>query len=381
MGADKIISEDKMTEKQAILFISAISPPVTGVTTASEIILSHLRNKGYPVYVVDYARKSLVSGRFSLKQFFNIMGLAFTILKKKSKTAHVYLVISTTFWGNLRDLFFLLLIGKNKRKNTVLHMHTATFEEYLSRTPRLLKTLVKKMFRDVKAFVVLGKTFINTFDGIIKKEQIRVVENCARDEVFIPRHKLVEKNNDIKKVNILYLGNLINGKGYELLADAYAALPQAIRKKTILNFAGEFPDLAEKAVFRKKITAYPNIHYHGPVYGEKKRELLWGTHIFCLPSSYIHEAQPISILEAYAAGCIVLTTNTGGIKDIFRHNVNGYWLACGDRQALTKYLGLLVTDIDKHKDFAFHNYREAEKKYTEKIFCSNLEKIITGEGN
>jgi glycosyltransferase involved in cell wall biosynthesis len=37
-----------------------------------------------------------------------------------------------------------------------------------------------------------------------------------------------------------------------------------------------------------------------------------------------YEGQPISILEAYAAGCIVVTTGQPGILDIFKPYLNGY---------------------------------------------------------
>ena len=60
------------------------------------------------------------------------------------------------------------------------------------------------------------------------------------------------------------------------------------------------------------------------VEGEEKRNLLKQSHIFCLPTFHKFEGQPISILEAYASGCIVLTTANGGINEIFKNGTNGF---------------------------------------------------------
>lgn len=361
---------------QGILFISAISPPITGVTTASNIILSNLRNKDYPLYEIDYARGNLISGKFSLKQFFGILIKGFRILRTKKKVANVYLAISSSFWGNMRDIFFLLLLGKKKRKSTVLHLHTATFSDYFSASPRWVRYLNKKMFKDIRTAIVVGKTFINAFGGLISPDRVKVVKNCVKTELLIPALLLIKKNSYIEKINILYLSNLIPSKGYGLLLDAYLSLPEKTRKKTILNFAGEFGDCRLKIPFLSRIANENNIFYHGQVQGNEKLKLLWNSHIFCLPSSIPPEAQPICILEAYAAGCIVLTTDSGGIKDIFRHKVNGYSIPAGDKIALRNYLELVISDIYKHKNFAFHNRQEALEKYTQNRFNKEVEEIL-----
>ena len=112
--------------------------------------------------------------------------------------------------------------------------------------------------------------------------------------------------------------------------------------------------------------------------------------MFCLPTWLKFEGQPISIIEAYASGCIVVTTANGGINDIFNDNVNGVLLhvnfnANNDRiqEELRKKLGnklqYILTNIDANKDIALSNRREAESQYTENLFCKNIEKILIGK--
>jgi glycosyltransferase involved in cell wall biosynthesis len=63
--------------------------------------------------------------------------------------------------------------------------------------------------------------------------------------------------------------------------------------------------------------------YHGDssaciiVDGPGKKNLFSEAHIFCLPTYYPYEGQPIAILEAFASGCVVITTNHSGISDFF----------------------------------------------------------------
>ena len=94
-------------DRKTILFIAPVSPPITGVTLASETLLAHLK-KHHDVHVINYNRGNLKSGPFSFRQLIKVLIRGIQILKVKKRISHVYLVISTTFWGNMRDLFFFL---------------------------------------------------------------------------------------------------------------------------------------------------------------------------------------------------------------------------------------------------------------------------------
>src|SRR5206468_1380513 len=55
---------------------------------------------------------------------------------------------------------------------------------------------------------------------------------------------------------------------------------------------------------------------------------------------------PISIIEAFAAGLPVVTTDAGGIPFIVRHGDNGRMVACGDAAAMAAEACALLTDPD-----------------------------------
>ncbi len=374
-----------MNKEKSILCIVPLSPPVTGASFASETIVNFLKQR-HNVDVIPFQRGNLISGNFSLSQLVKISAIGMTLLFKRKRYDSVYLVNSSSLWGNKRDLFFLFMMGKRLRKKTVLHRHGANFVKYINRASFLARFLNKKFFGDVRYAIVLGGSLKDIFDGYIQKERIGIVNNFFTPSLLIPEERLSAKFNS-DKINILFLSNLINKKGYTLLLDAFQALPEDSSRNAELHFAGELHSSENKELFENKIKANKNIFYHGPVAGMEKQELLWNAHIFCLPTIYKFEGQPISILEAYAAGCIVIATLNGGIKDIFIDQVNGHaldvnWDIDVDRlrekmtNDLKEKLETIIKGAVNYKNIACFNRKEAMNKYTEESFCRNVEKIL-----
>lgn len=369
MGTETEIVRDK-----TILCIVPLPPPITGAAIASETIVNYLK-QSYDGVVIPYQRGNLISGRFSLRQFMRVLiiGIRLGLIRKNFDS--VYFVISSSFWGNLRDLFFLFALGYKLRTKTVLHLHGANIDRYLRKAIFLIKYLNRRMLGDVRYGIVLGETFKNIFDGYVADNKIGIVKNYFTPSLLIDKASLLRKFNFPEKVNILFLSNLIREKGYELLLDAFLSLREEVRGRAILHFAGEMYSDKEKTLFLNKIKNKDNIFYHGPVAGNEKQELLWKTHIFCLPTYYRYEGQPISILEAYASGCIVLTTNNGGIRDIFRDGVNGFFIDI-TKNKLREKLEMLIMNLDNYKHIAIYNFKEALEKYTAKRFCMEIEQIL-----
>ena len=97
--------------------------------------------------------------------------------------------------------------------------------------------------------------------------------------------------------------------------------------------------------FEKAIEKYPNIFYHVDVDRNEKKQLFRQAHVFILPTLYA-EGQPVSILEAYASGCAVITTSQKGIMDIFQDMINGFVVEPGSVNSLYEMLLKLPTQKD-----------------------------------
>ena len=164
-------------------------------------------------------------------------------------------------------------------------------------------------------------------------------------------------------------------KGYKKLFKAYKMLSKNEQEKFFIDFAGGFRDNIERERFISEIKDFKNINYQGIVKGKRKRNLFHESHIFILPTT-LFEGQPLSILEAYASGCIVLTTKKPGIKDIFEEKKSGFFIEGN----ITKSISRLLSKINKQKNIfnsiSTYNFYLAKKNFSEEEFFKNINYIL-----
>lgn len=80
--------------------------------------------------------------------------------------------------------------------------------------------------------------------------------------------------------------------------------------------------------------------------------------IFCLPTFYPVEAQPVSIIEAMNCGNAILSTEHASIPEIVRHQTDGYLVPKQNTQALSEAL----EDMLNKQEIA-HLARNARSQY------------------
>jgi len=353
------------------LCVVPLPPPITGASIASKAVV--------------YQRGNLISGRFSLRQTLNIIKNGLKIVRFRLQGVNfnsVYMVASCTFWGHMRDIFLLMILGRELRRKTVLHLQSANKERDISVIPpRFIKYFAQKMFADIHKGIILGKAWQNMYGDYLDKTKVVEINNFFSPDLLIPEDKLAAKYRAPGKISVLYLSNMMTQKGYSYLLDAFLALPLELRDRAELHFAGHFDSAAEKESFQAKIGKSGNIVYHGAVSGEAKRDLFWKTHIFCLPTFYAYEAQPISILEAYAAGCVVVTTENGGICDVFSEGMNGVSIRdFRNQELLLQNIGAAlkqtIPDFAGCERIALRNRKEAVEKYSLDIFKFKIKNAL-----
>src|SRR5207248_4725312 len=93
-----------------------------------------------------------------------------------------------------------------------------------------------------------------------------------------------------------------------------------------LLVAGTFVSPREKAQFDLLLAA-PGaaecLEYFGFVSGEQKHRLLREADLFCFPTYYENENQPVNLIEAMAFGLPILTTRWRSIPELFPANYTG----------------------------------------------------------
>jgi glycosyltransferase involved in cell wall biosynthesis len=213
---------------------------------------------------------------------------------------------------------------------------------------------------------------------MIQQNKIHIVPNFAQDYLFLTEKEISNKYSNTQPLKILYIGGLIQKKGYNELAEAYFGLDEFMKKSVRIDFAGMFESESRKKMFLEKIAGVEQIRYHGIVSDAEKKLLFSQSHIFCLPTSFF-EGQPISILEAYASGCVVLTTGQSGIRDIFTDGLNGFEVQERSSDSIRLILEKILENPESLQKIAISNRNMAAEKYRTSTYCSSLRAIIESQ--
>ena len=309
-----------------ILFIGPLPEPVTGQSLACRVLLDGLVQT-HTVDVVDLSKKEFTQGISSSSRVGEVLRSLWRIWRRRGRADVVYLTVSESAAGNLKDLLiYLLCFGRLGR--TVIHLHGGSGMRRLMLGDRPVFHRVNRFFlKKLGGAIVLGSRHVDIYRGILPDERIHIVPNFAEDELFTTTERIAAKFAHPVPLKVLFLSNLLPGKGHDELVDAFLALDEKTRASVQLDLAGGAESERQRQAFLARIEGVPGIRYHGAVAGERKKALFAEAHVFCLPTYYPYEGQPISILEAYASGCAVITTDHSGIPDVFRDGVNGFQVA------------------------------------------------------
>lgn len=365
-----------VNNKSNILFIAPLPPPMTGQAIACKVLYDDLLTQGHSINLVNLSKKSFVSGIDSYARVKEIFHILYQVYKFRNKVDFVYYTPAESIAGNLKDIIIYCLLFK-KLPLTYIHLHGgAGMRIIFSSEHAFLKNVNKFFISRMGGVIVLGDRLKSVYSGMIENNKIHIAYNFSLSEYFINRHDLKKKTNNISVVKILFLSNLLPGKGYKELLHSLQILHPEKLAKIEIDFAGGFEDEESKISFLNAIQKYPQIKYHGVVEGEKKQTLLRSAHVFCLPTYYPYEGQPISILEAYASGCAVITTDHSGIFDIFTPDVNGLQVEVKNIESIAEKISFLIENKASIRKFAIINAFLAKKKFRVKDHLTAMERIL-----
>lgn len=363
-----------------VLFIGPLPEPVTGQSLACQVFLDALRLH-HEVDVVDINKKALKAGVSSLGRVREVLSFVWQVWRRHGDADVIYFTTSESVAGNLKDLL-IYLVCLPRLSRMVIHLHGGAGMRFLmsSRHPVLWR-MNNFFLARLGGVIVLGARHVPIFSGTVKRDRIHIVANFASDDLFRGADEIGAKHAQGGGLRLLFLSNLLPGKGHVELAAAVAELTAAGQGDFALDMAGSFESDEERDAFLEGVKALPQIRYHGPVRGAQKQALFASAHIFCLPTYYPYEGQPISILEAYASGCAVMTTDHSGIFDTFTPGLNGYAVEKGSPSSIAEAIRSALADPGQIARFAIQNRDAAERLYRVETYNRNLLGIIQSVGS
>ncbi len=354
-----------------ILFLAPLPPPTCGHTLLSKGLFENLSNR-HQVNLINLVHNSNSDGRVSFKRLISVFNIFRELINLSKNTSNIYFTISESFWGNIKDILIYILLFK-KINRLVIHLHGGSIDKDLFQKFPILKIINKFFYERLSSIIISGESHRSIF-SMVKKNNIVVIPNFVQEKFFI-KNSLSKKFKELKKIKILYISTMDIKKGYLDLLKGIEKTLKIYPDLYEFNFAGSFNCEDEEINFKKRIKSNRNIIYHGFIDDFKKKELLHESHIFILPTKY-NEGQPISILEAYASGCVVLTTEKPGILDIFENNMNGYIIRQDSPLSIKKKLISLVSRKDKLEEIAKKNLDLAKANYKQNLYCERIELLF-----
>jgi glycosyltransferase involved in cell wall biosynthesis len=355
-----------------IVMIGPFPNPINGCSLANKILYRFLQNSGNKITFINTSTQTLSSRQgnfFSVKKFLSFL-INYTDIHKIIKADVVYITPGQTFFGLTKYspfMSFALLLNKPY----VLHLHGNYLGNEYKQLKGLKKIIFKKYINKCSAAIVLSDSLRTNFKDLLHPSKVFVVENFVEDYLLTqPKNP---KKTDVLK--ILFLSNLLREKGIIVLLESLNLL----EKKGIkyeAHLAGHIENNLSNEINSYLINLKKNVTYHGPIYGEKKHNLLEYCNVFVLPTYYSMEGQPISILEALATGNIIITTKHAGIPEIVGDK-HGYFIPLKDHIALANILEKISYDIKKEMSlFSESNRKYARLRFTEDKFGSKILSIL-----
>lgn len=358
-----------------ILFIAPVPPPINGQSKAAKVLLDTLETN-HEVVVVNLSKSSLKNNEGSFKRLKDVLKVLYKVWKKRNGNEVIYLSIAESFAGNMRDLLIYSILKKNLDKTYIHMLGGAGMKEILS-VSSWQKNLNAGFMKKLAGVIVEGPINFEIFSKILPKEKIHIVPNFAENFLFVSDQEIENKFSKVEPLEILFLSNLIPGKGYEELADAYLSLEHDIRSQLNITYVGGFESENSERQFLEKINNNPGFQYLGKfIDGKGKRDLYCRTHILCLPTYYPFEGQPITILEGFATGCVIISSNHSGIPFIFKDQKNGFMVEKRSVQSLAEALQAIIKQKQNLKKIAYQNRDEALQKYRTSIYQKKILEIF-----
>jgi glycosyltransferase involved in cell wall biosynthesis len=187
----------------------------------------------------------------------------------------------------------------------------------------------------------------------------------------------IQTSLDPDAVVITYIGRLIEAKGIWVLLEAYKQfLPTQVEKETILIIGGggpldqEIKEEIDRSSLKDRVIMLGDLSY------PEVQELLKVTDIFINPS--FNEGLPRTVLEAAAAGCVVIATDVGSTNEIIIDGQTGYLIPPRDEKALQETLKEVLNDTDQSKKLGEEAQQHVQSKFDWQVIVENFYNAVFG---
>ncbi|MGM7720768.1 glycosyltransferase family 4 protein [Metabacillus sp. Hm71] len=312
------------------IFTDTYAPDVNGVARTLKRFTDYLEKNGieFRVFAPESTNESLFSShihRFTSLPFFlypecrlalpNMLHVKAELQRFKPDLIHV----ATPFNIGLCGLRYA-----KKLNIPIVGSYHTDFDQYLEYYD--LQFLSKFLWKYMHWFhKPLRKIFVpskETMEQLKRKgfANIRIWGRGVDCSLFHPRYskqQIIDEYGINEKFILSYVGRLAPEKDIETLMTISKHLPDHVKNQVHWLIVGDGPSKEEM-----EKNAPKNMTFAGYLSGERLAKIYASSDLFIFPSPT--ETFGNVVLEALAAGTPVIAANSGGVKNIIRHEATGY---------------------------------------------------------
>lgn len=377
----------------SVVMVGALPPPYTGQSVSfKQLVQSFEEVDDVNVRVINTAPKNLghrtgAVTAYRVIEMLKVLVAFFIAMRCQPDT--VYLTKGSTVGGFIRDLsLFLIVKCVGRRCKFIVHLKGGNYDTFYGSLGCVMKCLVRFFLKGVDHIIVLGDSLLPMYRFLPSlQDKLVVIENA------LPASRLSYPTKGVKNVdgsvNVLFLSNLIYSKGYGVLLDAVDILLKRGVSRFKVTYAGQFmsspddPMSLNMGLYQKRFIKRLNeqayagvVEYVGAVSGKAKTQVLYDADVFVLPTNYYVEGQPVSIIEAMAYKCAIVTTNYRSIPDLVEEGRNATFVPYDDPGALADAIQNLVENKALLSEFKSCSYGIFNRRFLWAVHFDKMRKLV-----
>lgn len=241
-----------------------------------------------------------------------------------------------------------VIIARLRATPVIINYRGGSADSFFSNAPSFVLKIVGRASMRVTPSVYLQRVFVK--HGL----SADVIPNI----IDLSRFALGPQRAFGNSPHIIVTRNLEQIYDIPTAIRAFAIVKKAIPGAT-MTVAGSGPELANLHALVATLGLAESIEFSGRIENANIPKLYASAD--CMINSSTVDNMPISILEAFASGVPVISTDAGGIPDLVDHQVTGMLVPVGDAEGLARETVRVLQNPAVYADLRFAAYDEAQK--------------------
>lgn len=215
------------------------------------------------------------------------------------------------------------------------------------------------------------------FDSVISvnRENAATLREAHDEVAYVPNGVDVSRfRPDLAPTErkLLFVGRLDQPKRVADLVDAFATIAEEFpdRELVVVGSGPRAADLRRRAA---RTDVADRIEFAGEASREAVARHYAAAELFVLPTRW--EGQPLSVLEAWASGLPVVTTDVDGVRELVDHGRNGYLVEPRSATSLADGLRYALSNPDEAAAWGERGRETVEREYSWKRCAERTRRI------